>query len=240
MNRLLARLSRHAGVVEDEIRGLGEVVPRGGVCLDVGAEYGLYTQALSGIVGPQGRVHSVEPLPGAYRVLVAGVALTRRRNVRCHRLALGERAEAGRLSLPSRRGLPVHGRAYLETGARGPGPNEEFASARPVPVAVLPLDELCAREGVRRLDFVKADVEGAELAVLRGGERMLASCRPALLLEIEDRHLAKYGVDAGEVVGWLAVRGYRMHRWNGGAWRPVERPDAACRNYLFRPAPDRS
>ena len=237
MNRLLRVLARHSSVVEDEILGLDAVVPSGGTCLDIGAQYGVYTQALAGLVGPLGTVHSVEPLPGAFRALTAGVALTGRRNVRCHRVALGERAGAGTLSLPFRAGLPVHGRAFLTAGAAGDGPNREFGSSRTAPVEVMTLDELCVRERIARVAFVKADVEGAELAVLRGGRATLEAHRPALLLEIEDRHLAKYGADATAVTAWLAERGYRMYRWGSGGWNPVARVEAASRNYLFRHDP---
>jgi FkbM family methyltransferase len=45
------------------------------------------------------------------------------------------------------------------------------------------LDRLAAREGIRRLDWVKIDVEGAELGVLRGGLETLRSLRPRLLIE---------------------------------------------------------
>jgi FkbM family methyltransferase len=226
-------LARRAWFVEDEIGGLAQLVPRGGTCLDVGAEYGLYTHALAALVGGGGQVHSVEPLPGVHWILSCGVVLAGRRNVRCHRLALGERAERGVLSLPRRHGLPVHGRAFLTSGAHGQGPNREFVSSRLVPVEVLTLDQLCAREHVERLDFVKADVEGHEFAVLKGGEATLSAHHPSLLLEIEDRHLAKYGADAQAVIGWLAERGYRMRRWVGGAWRPAGQVVSAGRNYLF-------
>ncbi|MGH8909299.1 MAG: FkbM family methyltransferase [Egibacteraceae bacterium] len=235
MNALLRLLARRTSFVEDEILGLDTLVQTGDVCIDVGAEYGLYTHALVGLVGPAGTVHSVEPLPGAYRILRAGLALTGRRNVRTYRLALGDHAEQGDLSVPWRRGLPVHGRAFLTSGANGDGPNVEFSTSRTVQVEVVTLDELCARERIDRVDFVKADVEGAELAVLHGAEATLVSYRPMLLLEIEERHLDKYGCDATEVVHWLADRGYAMRAWRRGAWQAVSEVSAAGRNYLFVP-----
>lgn len=63
---------------------------------------------------------------------------------------------------------------------------------RPVTTPVRTVDGLCNHMGLGRVDFIKADVEGAEAAVLSGARRTLLRHRPALLLEIEDRHLEKY------------------------------------------------
>lgn len=49
------------------------------------------------------------------------------------------------------------------------------------------LDGLAAEYGIARLDWVKIDVEGAELGVLRGGLETLARFRPALLIEAHDK-----------------------------------------------------
>ncbi|MFF5444240.1 FkbM family methyltransferase [Streptomyces sp. NPDC012888] len=196
--------------VEDEVAGLAPLVRPGTVCVDVGAEYGLYTLGLAGLTGPSGHVHTV------------------------HRTALGARPGRGVLSLPRRRGLPVHGRAYLTEGVRGPGPNAEFRTARPVPVPVRTLDQLAeAAGGGAPIGFVKADVEGAELAVLRGGARTLARHRPALLLEVEDRHLGKYGARSDELLEHLAGYGYRAHGWRGDHWTEVDRITPERRNHLF-------
>lgn len=231
---LLSLLARHTTFVEDELLGLAAHVGPGDVCLDVGANYGVYTHALSRLVGPFGVVHSVEPLPAAFRVLTATLALRGVRNVRRHQVALGDRAARGTLRVPHRRrGLPVHGRAFLADGSEGLGPNVEFATSRDVGVQVLTLDELFASLGSDRLDFVKADVEGAELVVLQGAEQSLARHRPTLLLEIEERHVAKYGYDSRTLLAWLADRGYRCYRWRRDSWRPVTAVHPGVRNYLF-------
>ncbi|NNJ08202.1 FkbM family methyltransferase [Streptomyces sp. PKU-MA01144] len=219
--------------VEDEVADLRAFVPPGAVCVDVGAEYGLYTWVLSALTGPSGRVHCVEPLPGPYRWLRAAAGLLGARNVTVHRAALGARPGHGKLSLPVRRGLPVHGRAYLTEGADGPGPNAEFRAARIVDAPVRTLDQLAREAGLERLTFVKADVEGAELALLEGGSATLRRHRPTLLLEIERRHLAKYGADPADVLRLLRGFGYQAHRRRRGRWTPVARVTDDCRNYLF-------
>ncbi|MQA97434.1 MAG: FkbM family methyltransferase [Streptosporangiales bacterium] len=229
----LRELARRTPFVEPEILGLPAVVRPGATCFDIGAEYGLYSYVLGDLAGPSGAVHCFEPLPGAARVLHTGLRLAGYHNVRPDGSALGSEPEHGTMSLPIRIGLPVHGRAFLTTGADGIGPNVEFASAEAVRVRVTTLDEVCAERGVGRVDFVKADVEGAELAVLQGGMRTIKEHHPALLLEIEDRHLAKYGVTSGDIVALLRGEGYRMHVWTGGSWAEADRVTDERRNYLF-------
>ncbi|WOX15484.1 FkbM family methyltransferase [Streptomyces sp. N50] len=219
--------------VEDEVAGVAEFVRPGDVCLDIGAEYGLYTWVLSALVGPSGRVHSVEPLPGPARWLRAASRVLGSGNVTVHRNALGARAGHGELSLPRRWGLPVHGRAYLVEGTDGPGPNAEFSTARSVPAPVRTLDELVRSEGIEKVGFVKADVEGAESGVLDGAHQTLLTHRPPLLLEVEDRHLRKYGARPRDVLRRLQTYGYRPHRWRAGRWVDVPQVGDDCRNYLF-------
>ncbi|MFJ1846535.1 FkbM family methyltransferase [Streptomyces sp. NPDC088146] len=219
--------------VEEEVAGLRPLVRPGAVCLDIGAEYGLYTWSLSALAGPSGKVHSVEPLHGPAQWLRTAAAALGCDNVTVHRMALGERAHEGTMSLPRRRLLPVHGRAYLTDGASGPGPNVEFATARPVTTPVRTVDGLCHHMGLDRVDFIKADVEGAEAAVLSGARRTLLRHRPALLLEIEDRHLEKYDMAAEHLVGRLARLDYDMYRWQNRGWARVADVTDDCRNYLF-------
>ncbi|MDJ0380166.1 FkbM family methyltransferase [Streptomyces sp. G-G2] len=223
--------------VEEEVGGLRPLVRPGAVCLDIGAEYGLCTWALSVLAGPSGAVHSVEPLPGPARWLRTTASALGCGNVTVHRTALGERAQDGTMSLPRRRLLPVHGRAYLTQGASGPGPNSEFARSRPVATPVRTVDGLCGHLGLERVDFIKADVEGAEAAVLSGARRTLERHRPTLLLEIEDRHLEKYDVRAAGIVSALAALGYTMHRRRDGAWVRVTEVTDEFRNYLFTARP---
>jgi FkbM family methyltransferase len=234
VHRVLAAMARRGGPVEKEILGLGEVVGPGDVCLDVGAEFGLYTHVLADLVGPTGAVHAFEPQAGAHRWLSLGVRASGPSWVHLHRLALGSGTGAATLSVPRRRGLPVHGRAFVTAGARDEGPNAEFADRRHESVALTTLDVVVADLGLDDVALVKVDVEGAEGAVLDGAETVLARHRPHLLLEIEDRHTAKYGLAGAAVLERLAAQGYTPHVWTDG-WRAVDGLVPEERNYLFRP-----
>ncbi|MEU5694845.1 FkbM family methyltransferase [Actinosynnema sp. NPDC020468] len=228
--RVLARLTPY---VEPELLGLRDVVAPGDVCVDVGAALGLYTVSLSRLVGPQGTVHSVEPLVFAHPALSYLLRPREAANVVRHPVALGTREGRDVMSVPVRHGLPVTGRSFLTAGANGLGSNDEFAEHLEVVVRTDTLDRFRAANGIDRLDFVKADVEGAELRVLQGGEETLRRFRPKLLLEIEERHVQRFGYHAQDVPDWLAERGYRMNAWRRGAWTPIDRIVPGIRNYLF-------
>jgi hypothetical protein len=141
------------------------------------------------------------------------------------------------LSVPIGRFGPVTGRSFLAWQTDGIGSNAEFRDHADVLVPVETLDQLCQRMDLGRLDFVKIDVEGAELHVLQGGAHTIETLRPDLLLEIEARHLTRYRFAARDVTQWLIDRGYTMHLWQHG-WRPTDVVCPHARNYLFRaPAP---
>ena len=228
--RVLARLTPF---VEPELIGLREVVRPGDVCVDIGAALGLYTVSLSRLVGPQGTVHSIEPLVFAHPALSYLLRPREGRNIVRHSVALGVSEGRQVMSVPVRHGTPVTGRSFLTAGADGLGSNAEFAEHLEVLVRTDTLDRFRAANAIDRVDFVKADVEGAELRVLQGGEETIERFRPKLLLEIEERHVSRFGYRARDVQDWLAERGYRMHAWHRDAWRQVDRIDDRVRNYLF-------
>ena len=230
--RVLARLTPF---VEPELVGLREVVREGDVCVDIGAALGLYTVTLSQLVGPQGTVHSVEPLLFAHPALSYFLRPREGRNIVRHSVALGVAEGREVMSVPVRHGAPVTGRSFLTVGAAGLGSNVEFDEHLEVVVRTQTLDAFVADQGIERLDFVKADVEGAELRVLEGGVNAIERFRPKLLLEIEERHVERFGYRASDVAAWMAERDYVMKVWQYGSWRSVGRIDSSVRNYLFVP-----
>jgi FkbM family methyltransferase len=232
MIRLLAHRTPY---LEAEMLGLSSLVGPGSVCVDVGAAAGLYTVALSRLAGPAGQVHSIEPLSFAHPVWTRLLRAQAGGNVRYYTEALGVEPGRGLMSVPIGRFGFVTGRSFLDWKTQGLGSNAEFAGQIEVAVDVEALDDLRARVGMTRLDFVKIDVEGAELRVLEGAQHSIETFKPVLLIEIEARHTARYQYSPGDLVAWLTQRGYTMHTWQRG-WQPTDTVCAHTRNYLFRPA----
>jgi FkbM family methyltransferase len=219
--------------LEAELLGLAALVEPGSVCVDVGAAAGIYTLPLARLAGPSGLVHSVEPLPFAWPAWNRVLDARRSPNVRHHAVALGSEPGQASMSVPRGRYGLVTGRSFISQHCRGLGSNAEFAKHITYPVAVKTLDGLIGSTDPTRLDFVKIDVEGAELHVLRGGAGVIEAFRPAMLIEIEARHTARYQYHPGDVADWLARRGYAMYTWEHG-WQPASAITSGTRNYLFR------
>ena len=237
---VITSLARWTPYLESEMCGLRSLVPPGSVCIDVGSAADLYTTVLSRLAGPAGQVHSIEPLPFAHLTWARLINARQADNVRHHSLALSTGAGTASMSVPVGRFGLVTGRSYLmrDTGSANAGPdsNDEFAGQIPVVVNMERLDDFCAREAISTVDFVKVDVEGAELQVLEGGESVIEKHLPTMLIEIEARHIARYGHSPEDVSGWLFKRGYTMYTWQRG-WREADRIVAGTRNYLFRARP---
>jgi FkbM family methyltransferase len=226
-------LARWTPYLESEMCGLRTVVRPGSVCIDVGAAADLYTTVLAQLAGPTGQVHSIEPLPFAHLMWARVLGARKMPNVRHHTMAFGVEPGTEPISVPYGPWGLVTGRSFLSGRAGGPDPNSEFAGQVSVNVAVERLDDFCTREGLDRVDFIKIDVEGAELHVLQGGEKIIEAHHPAMLIEIEARHTARYAHSPEDVAGWLLQRGYTMRTWKDG-WHAASRVEEDTRNYLFQ------
>ncbi len=174
-NDLTARL--RTLVAGPGIALLDELVGPGDLVVDAGAYRGVFTTRLSELVGPAGRVLAFEPNPECVRRLeqIAGAA----GNAVVHASALSDVPGVAVLHVPVRSGARLDGLGHLGDGADG----DEIALSVPT----VTLDEVLDGED-SRVRFVKCDVEGHELAVLRGAANVLEDERPTLLVEIEWRH----------------------------------------------------
>jgi FkbM family methyltransferase len=181
---------------------LPRFVRQGDVCVDAGANVGRYTVALSRLVGRSGAVLAFEPGSYAFQVLSLVVRFLRLRNVVPHRVALGERPGDVALAVPRLDGSPL---ADTES-AHVMDTAEEGVSVETV--RCVPLDDFAADLSGRRVTFVKCDVEGAELFVLRGALCVLREHRPVVLCEVAERLTARYGHRPSDVFDALAAQGY--------------------------------
>jgi FkbM family methyltransferase len=162
------RIAEEARSGEPELAMLAKLVPRGGTAVDVGANQGLFSYALSDIAD---RVVAFEPNPdyaSFARWMLRGRA-------EVHQLALSDVSGRGTLYVPlSDNGMVLHFAGNLQRT------HSQFRNMRTHDVDIRTLDEF----GLVGLRFIKADVEGSERAVLDGASATIARERPIILLEL--------------------------------------------------------
>lgn len=200
-------------------------------CVDVGAHIGYVALVAAKYAG---RVLAVEPGPTTYRRLQRNLALNPRLAPKVVSLPLALADHAGTMTLLDSERQP--NRASL---AYRP------VDAREVQVEVRTLDQVAA-EHLDRVSFLKIDVEGAELDVLRGGEATLRHHRPLVLCELNEDLQAVFGRTCQDILDYFAELGYvgreveARAQGHGGLTlqppRPELYPPHSYRNALFIPA----
>ena len=185
-----------------DLRRCMELVRKGSVFIDVGASVGDFCLAACRRIGPSGLVLALEANPAVYQELVMS---TRGARVAALNLAASDHSGWATLQVPvDRNGSPMAARSSLEHRA-------DDASMPCVRVRTVRLDDLVSASPA--VSAIKIDVEGHELKVLKGTEETLARDRPALVVEIEARHLVDHEMD--DVIEWMSSRGYDAHGLDG-------------------------
>lgn len=181
---------------ETEAAALRAMVKPGMTVADIGANFGYFTLMLARLVGPAGRVYAFEPESAAYKLLEQTIRLNRLANVTPVQAALGDQVGRVRLFLDRRN---------LGNPSLSPENIPEADRAGVADVAMTTLDEYM---GVRHLNAIKMDVQGAEARVLAGAERVLGRDTPAILTEYWPYGMQNLGADPQEFVARLERLGY--------------------------------
>ena len=208
---------------------LSRFLQPGMTVLDVGAHHGYYALLASGRVGDSGRVFAFEPSPRERKKLKWHIRWNHCSNVEILDTAMGSKAGQAELFVAAGR----------ETGCNSLRPPAVRGTPKKVSVPVDTLDEFLSRRGIERVDFIKMDVEGAELSVMQGAEYLLSGKkRPVVLVEVCDLRTAAWGYAAPEILKHLVERGYRWFeaREGGGLVTAVLDSKSYDGNFIAVPA----
>lgn len=179
------------------------LISLGDTVLDVGANIGLWVMGAARRAGRAADVHAFEPVAENYARLTSNLLLNGLNRVQCKQLALSDNSgntvvyamscgNSGAASLVRREGLDLPMQAVQTT-----------------------LDRYCEEKAIRCVDFMKVDVEGAEILVFRGASRLLASAQaPAIMFEVDETLAASFDSSSVTVKALLRQYGYDIFRYN--------------------------
>lgn len=183
--------------------------------LDIGAHHGLYTLLASSMIGRGGKVFAFEPSPRERKALRLNVLLNRRKNVSIQPFALGDKL--------------CHSDMYVvegqETGLNSLRPPAADVETIAVPVEVRTVDDLVGGGALPPPDFIKLDVEGAELSVIKGASKVLSrEPRPVIMAEVESFRTEPWGYLAMDIIKLLEDLNFRWFKpVEGGLLRPFNK-----------------
>ncbi len=174
-SRLLADLPLEE---EPSFHILPALLREGDIAVDAGANFGIYTRFLSGLVGERGEVHSFEPVPHTYRVLRTCVSRLGMTNVKTWPFALSDRTGGATMRSPSyKKGGSNYYKSFIAEGRK------QFDPGRECKVRLRKMDQIL-ESLTRPVRFIKIDVEGHELPLIEGARETIDRWRPALLIEV--------------------------------------------------------
>lgn len=178
--------------VEPEFLWIKEILGKNSVFIDVGANVGAYLYTLENHLKPE-NIYAFEPNQQLFKRLKRLFP-----KVNLLSFALSDVSTIAEFKIPVINGEKVHTRGTLQTSIKEK--NEEKTILQKVEVK--PLDDLVFDEGyieqdrnaqtnkfnLKKLDFIKIDVEGNEMQTLRGAKKTIEKFKPILMVEMEQRH----------------------------------------------------
>jgi FkbM family methyltransferase len=203
---------------------MNRLINNGDLVLDIGANIGGYTKYLSELVGTEGRVFSIEPVPITYEILSSNVKKLKLKNVELMNCAISDRNARVELDIPKyASGLENYYQARIVE-------NPEVTRHTRVSVDSKRLDTIFSHlRG--KVSFIKCDVEGHELKVIKGAADLIRNSEPALYFEIssnpDDPHSPAF-----EAFRLLKREGYEAYQYDGQCLKRRTSGDYRV-NYFF-------
>jgi FkbM family methyltransferase len=174
-----------------------ELLRNGDVALDVGANFGWYTTVFQKYCGASGEVHAFEPVPPIFQDLERNYDLMQKpKNVFINNLALGDKPDEITINLFA--GLST-GHSSLSAQGR-----DDCISYK---TRLITLDSYLEENNVKPVNFVKVDIEGAELMFLKGAEKLFhQEIPPIWLMEMALNQSRHFGHLPNDLINFMRER----------------------------------
>lgn len=189
-----------------ELSLMRQWVTEDSIVFDIGANVGVWTVLLSK-TSPTAKVHSFEPAPNTYELMARNVSINKCANVTANNIAASDKDGTVEFEVP--KGISIYGRVRPEK--EGVDDGQRFSRTDIYNVECERLSDYCARHDIENIDFMKIDVEGFELQVLKGMEELLINKKVgAIYIEtMEDNHV-RMGSSYREFLEFFGKVGYKI------------------------------
>jgi len=168
-------LSIYGQYCESEIRLFKQILRTGDIAVDAGANIGAFAIPISKMLGETGMLYAFEPQPYLCSILSANLLANDCINTRAMSIALSD--GTGKITVQN-----IDYKAKNNFGGISfASENHNFkADSGHIGIAKMRLDDVIS---IPRLRFIKADVEGMELTLIKGASQLINRYKPYLYLE---------------------------------------------------------
>lgn len=180
------------GYYEKELRELlKKIVRPGDVFLDLGANIGYFSLLVANDF-PSAKIISFEPIKALFQNMNDNISLNNIKNISTINAAVGEINDEEDLfvSAPDNLGM---------SSFKQP----ENYSGKKEKVIVVTIDDWFKTSGLSKIDIIKLDVEGSELAGLKGMKEVLQKQKPVLIVEINPETLIMFNLKPSDIYDYL-------------------------------------
>jgi FkbM family methyltransferase len=197
------------------------ILKPGHVIIDVGANSGLYSIFYSKLVGDRGKVYAFEPDKNTYSMLQENLKLNNCRNVLTYNFALSNKQSKVEMVSFDHKDLKLQGGdsfKYIKEITR------DNLDADNITMDAFKLDDLEGLNIISKINFIKVDVEGAELLVLQGSINTILKHKPVIVFELSGAWTNRFNYNPYQLLVFLNELGYEMEEYDFQQWiaKPVK------------------
>ena len=184
---------------EDSSEPFLEYAPlKEGVFIDIGANIGQTSMNLSKKLGKIAhKIYAFEPIPSTYEKLKYNILLNNFSSIEIFNIALGNEEDIMKMEMS----CPTNSGGFKMT------PKNSIIKNEWVQVLQKKLDDFYKLDNP--IQFIKIDVEGYEIEVLKGAEQIIKKYTPVMVIELNDLNLKRQNSSAKELVSYVKELGYK-------------------------------
>lgn len=212
----LTGLRMYVGLYEPwTVAAMRRFLAKGDTFIDVGANIGYLSAVGASLAGPNGCVHSFEPVPEYFQRLKSLAETNPRYAIIPNRVAVGDREGTSTIRTS---------KTSIGANTIVPGLNVDEDIERRLDVSVVRLDAYIESARLERISLIKIDTEGFEFPVLRGLGRYLEGTtnRPAIIVEVEPMAYPLLGHALADLRAFIDRYGYRAYRLDAIGKREID------------------
>jgi FkbM family methyltransferase len=196
------------------------ILKKGDVVIDVGANSGLYSIFYSKLVGDAGVVHAFEPDTATFLLLHENLKLNNCNNVAVYNYALSNKESNIEMVTFNPENIKLKSGdsfKYIQEVAADKIKDEHNT------LKAFRLDDLVELNTAPKIDFMKIDVEGAELLVLQGSVNTILKHKPTIVFELCGEWTNRFNYKPYHLLFFLKGLGYEMEEYDFQQWiaKPV-------------------